>query len=81
MKSCHKKEYVWLQRGSRGVIGFKVEELNRKIDEWNNHPCPLLDFWEWLSFEYDDVLTGFDYLWNQGNPQMGYVHIIKKKVI
>lgn len=81
MKSCHKKEYVWLQRGSRGVIGFKVEELNRKIDEWNNHLCPLLDFWEWLSFEYDDVLTGFDYLWNQGNPQMGYVHIIKKKVI
>lgn len=81
MKSSHKKKYVWLQRGSRGVIGFKVEELNDKIDEWNNYPCPIVDFWEWLSFVYDDVLTGFDYLWNQGNPQMGYVHIIKKKVI
>lgn len=77
MKSSHKKSYVWLRRGGRGVIGFKLEELNSKIDEYNRHPCPLMDFWEWLSFEYDDVLTGFDILWNQGNPLMSRVHIIK----
>lgn len=79
MKSNHRKSYVWLRRGGRGVIGFKLEELNAKIDEYNRHPCPLMDFWEWLSFEYDDVLTGFDILWNQGNPLMLYVHIIKGK--
>ena len=79
MKSSHKKSYVGLRRGGRGVIGFKLEELNVKIDEYNRHPCPLMDFWEWLSFEYDDVLTGFDILWNQGNPLMSYVHIIKGK--
>lgn len=81
MKRSHKTSYVWIRRGSRGVIGFKLEELNEKIDEWNRHPCPLMGFWEWLSFEYDDVLTGYDLLWNQGNPLMSYVHIIKLKEV
>lgn len=82
MKSSHRKSYVWLCRaGGRGVIGFKLEELNRLIDEWNNHPCPLLDFWEWLSLSENDCLKGFDVIWNQGNPLMSYVHIIRKKVI
>ena len=83
-KTSHKKSYVWLHRaGGRGVIGFKLEELNAKIDEWNAHTCPLLDFWEWLSLEsdVDEVITGFDLLWNQGNPLMSYVHIIKRKVV
>ena len=78
MKSSHRKSYVWLVRaGGRGVIGFKLEELNRLIDEWNNHPCPLMDFWEWLSLEQNDCIRGFDMIWNQGNPLMSYVHIIK----
>ena len=82
MKSSHRKSYVWLCRiGGRGVIGFKLEELNRLIDEWNNHPCPLLDFWEWLSLTENDCIKGFDVIWNQGNPLMSYVHIIRKKVI
>lgn len=80
MKSSHRKSYVWLCRaGGRGVIGFKLEELNRLIDEWNNHPCPLLDFWEWLSLTENDCIKGFDVIWNQGNPLMSYVHIIKKR--
>ena len=74
----YKHEYVWLMRGGRGVLDIRSEELNNYIDQFNRHPCPLMDFWEWLSFELDDVVTGFDCIWNQGNPQMSKVHIIKK---
>ena len=81
MKSNHCKSYVWLLRGGRGVIGFDLEELNSKIDEYNRHPYPWMDFWDWLSFEYDDVITGFDALWNHGNPLMSDVHTIRKQEV
>ena len=75
----YKHEYVWLMRGGRGgVLGIRSEELNKYIDQYNRHTCLLMDFWEWLSLELDVVVTGFDCIWNQGNPQMSKVHIIKK---
>lgn len=73
--SCHRKSYVWL-RGFHKVIGMDLDELNKYIDYYNHVSGRWLTFWEYLTFELEDSVYGFDYLWNEGNPLYSKVHSI-----
>lgn len=72
----HRTSYVWLRQGSSGVIGFTLEDLNESIDRYNKSNR-WMDFWDFLSLDSGYTVTGFSALWNDGNPLMSQVHIIK----
>jgi len=52
--ACIPKNYVWLS-GYGCVYAMEPEELNKYIDEWNNHICKFAPydttFFDWLSYE------------------------------
>lgn len=73
--SSHRTSYVWL-RGFMCVVGFRLDELNNYIDRYNKSGR-WLDFWKWLELEEGYDVHGFDYIWNEGNPLMSQVHLIK----
>ena len=73
--SCHRTSYVWLS-GFHKVIGMDLDELNKHIDYYNHVSGRWLTFWEYLTFELEDSVYGFDYLWNEGNPLYSKVHSI-----
>ena len=74
--SCHRTSYVWL-RCFHCVLGVSLEELNDHIDYYNNSGR-WLTFWEYLTFEFEQTVYGFDCIWNEDNPLMSQVHIIKE---
>ena len=73
--SNHRTSYVWL-RGFHKVIGMDLDELNKHIDYYNHVSGRWLTFWEYLTFELEESVYGFDYLWNEGNPLYSKVHSI-----
>ena len=73
--SCHRTSYVWLC-GFHKVIGMDLDELNKHIDYYNHVSGRWLTFWEYLTFELEDSVYGFDCLWNEGNPLCSKVHSI-----
>ena len=67
--------YVWL-RTTGGVIGWKLEDINTRIDEFNSIPwASEVDFWQWLSFEDGKDYKGFSGLWY--STELLKVHKIK----
>lgn len=74
--SSHRTSYVWLH-GFHCVLGIPLEELNNHIDYYNKSGR-WLTFWEYLTFEFDQTIYGFDCIWNKGNPLMSMVHSIKE---
>ena len=73
--SSHRTSYVWL-RSYYKVIGINLDELNNHIDYYNHVSGRWLTFWEYLTFEIEDIVYGFDVLWNDGNPLMSRVKTI-----
>lgn len=75
----YKDSKVWLQTTS-GVVGWDVDELNQRIDQFNSFPwAHEADFFQWLSWEEDDDndYQGFSVLWN--SKLMERVHPIRVK--
>lgn len=69
-------EIVYL-RTTGGVIGYNLEYLNAKIDEYNRTPylVNMNCFWDWLSWCEGEDLHGIDGLWNKST---GRIHTIKR---
>lgn len=68
---------VWL-RTSSGVIGWSVEDLNKRIDEFNAFSwAHETDFFQWLSWVEDDGndYQGFSVIWS--SKLLLHVHPIK----
>lgn len=68
---------VWLRTGS-GVVGWDVDELNKRIDEFNSFSwASEADFFQWLSWVEDDGndYQGFSLLWK--SALMSKVHTIE----
>ena len=69
---------VWL-RVTGGVVGWEIEDLNSKIDEFNSYPwAPEVDFFDWLLWKEDDGndYQGFSGLWY--SKLLTQVHHIRK---
>lgn len=69
---------VWLRDGAGNVHGWDLEEINRKIDEFNSFPwAPEADFFQWLSYDVDDGndYQGFSVSWT--SKLMKDVHPIR----
>ena len=76
----YKDTKVWLCNGSGYVIGWDLEDINRKIDEFNSFPwAPEADFFQWLSWEVNDGndYQGFAVYWS--SKLMKDVHPIRKE--
>ena len=58
-------KFVWCC-GHACVIGVVREELIFYINKWNEKVrfFGVGDFWEYLSYEIGEPVTGFDILWN-----------------
>ena len=67
---------IWISTFG-GVIGFDLEEINQRIDEYNSDSWLRnnVDFWDWLSDHYETYLMGFSYLWK--SKLMSKVHRIR----
>ena len=57
--------FVWCC-GHACVVGIERDELIFYINKWNKHVrfFGVGDFWDYLSYEIEQVVTGFDTLWN-----------------
>lgn len=74
----YKDSKVWL-RTSSGVVGWDLQDLNARIDEFNLFPwASEADFFDWLSWVEDDDndYQGFSVLWY--SILMKDVHRIRK---
>lgn len=60
-----KDNFVWCC-GHACVIGIDRDELIFYINKWNNHArfFGVGDFWDYLSYQMGEPVTGFDILWN-----------------
>ena len=71
---------VWLRSvNPRCVVGIDYRNLNDLISLYNHRLYKYVDFWNWLSEEAyfgEYTVTGFDYLWNQHNPNMSRVIVV-----
>ena len=75
----YKDSKVWL-RTSSGVVGWDIDALNSRIDEFNSFPwAPDADFFDWLSWIEEDGndYQGFSVLWY--SVLMTSVHLIRGK--
>ena len=76
----YRHQFIWLTT-CNGVIGWKLDEINAKIDEFNKSKLyQYSDFFSWLSYETGVHYSGFSY-WNDlkpVNPLFTKLHIIKK---
>ncbi len=77
MAERYAHRYIWLC--SRGhVVGIKPEEMKDYILRWNKLRLKDYEgFWYWLSEQLNDDVHGFSILWNEGNPHMSKLPIIK----
>lgn len=79
MAERYAHKYIWLL--SRGyVVGIKPEEMKDYILRWNKlrlYDYDNTTFWDWLSEEINKDVYGFSILWNEGNPHMSKLPIIK----
>lgn len=59
------RDLVWCV-GHACVVGIERDELIFYINKWNKHVrfFGVGDFWDYLSYEIEQVVTGFDTLWN-----------------
>lgn len=74
----YKDTKVWLRTPSY-VVGWDIEPLNKRIDEFNSFSWATeADFFQWLSWVEDDGndYQGFSVLWN--SILMVKVHLIRK---
>lgn len=68
---------VWLKVPG-GVEGWDVDELNKRIDQWNSPNNAMVrslgNFFDWLSYEEGRYIYGFDFLWH--SKQLSKLHRI-----
>lgn len=78
MAAKYAHQYVWV--ASFGTVtGFELDRINWYIDNYNRQGLFRygVSFWEYLSDLMDEHYYGFSALWNDGNPLMSKLHIIK----
>lgn len=77
MSNLYRHSKIWISTCG-GVIGFDPDELNHYISEYNRLMYRFSDFWEYLSYELNQYLSGFSTIWNNGNPLMSQLKTIRK---
>ena len=77
--SLYRHQYIWL-RSTGCVIGIEPEEMISCIEFWNREPMRKygISFWSWLSEYIGQSVSGFCILWNEDNPHMSKLPIIKE---
>ena len=78
-EQSHRNSYVWFNMDSFGVCGVPPEEVKQLIIRWNrsNFWRYGVDWWQWFSAMIGEDVHCFSVLWNEGNPSMVDLPIIK----